>query len=152
MQSAMLLSGKRYVVLLNFMDNPLMAWLLLQDSFIFLYKRVDLKLYRLLICDFNINDIATVLTDVSGGRPLPVSSSSLPLIQSVYRARHAACQFNMLHSCLIVCWKGRSMVIGWRKNSWNPERVPPVVTFDSVCPSVCLSVYPLAGYRSHLLI
>ena len=152
MQSAMLLSGKRYVVLLNFMDNPLMAWLLLQDSFIFLYKRVGLKLYRLLICDSNINDIATVLTDVSGGRELLVSGSSLSLIPSVYRAHHAACQFNKLYACLIACWKGRSMVIGWRKNSWNPERVPPVVSFECVCLSVCLSVYPLAGYRSHLLI
>ena len=31
---------------------------------------------------------------------------------------------------------GRSLMIGWRKNSWNPERVPSVVTFVSVCVSV----------------
>ena len=30
----------------------------------------------------------------------------------------------------------RSLMIGWRKNSWNPERVPSVVTL-SVCLSVC---------------
>ena len=28
---------------------------------------------------------------------------------------------------------GRSLMIGWRKNSWNPERVPTVVTFVCVC-------------------
>ena len=28
---------------------------------------------------------------------------------------------------------GRSLLIAWRKNSWNPERVPSVVTFVSVC-------------------
>ena len=31
---------------------------------------------------------------------------------------------------------GRSLMIGWRKKSWNPERVPTVVTL-SVCVSVC---------------
>ena len=41
---------------------------------------------------------------------------------------------------------GRSLMIGWRKKSWNPERVPSVVTL-CVCLSVCLC----AGYRSHLL-
>ena len=35
---------------------------------------------------------------------------------------------------------GRSLMIGWRKNSWNPERVPSVVTFVCVCLCVCLSV------------
>ena len=35
---------------------------------------------------------------------------------------------------------GWSLVIGWRKNSWNPERVPTVVTFVCVCLSVCVSV------------
>ena len=35
----------------------------------------------------------------------------------------------------------RSLMIGWRKNSWNPKRVPTVVTFVSVCLQVCLSVY-----------
>ena len=35
---------------------------------------------------------------------------------------------------------GRSLMIGWGKNSWNPERVPSVVTFVCVCLSVCLSV------------
>ena len=29
---------------------------------------------------------------------------------------------------------GRSLMIGWRENSWNPERVPSVFTFVSVCP------------------
>ena len=28
-------------------------------------------------------------------------------------------------------------MIGWRKNSWNPERVSSVFTFVSVCVSVC---------------
>ena len=42
---------------------------------------------------------------------------------------------------------GRSLMIGWRKKSWNPERVPSVVTL-SVCVSVCL----WTGYRAHLLI
>ena len=49
---------------------------------------------------------------------------------------------------------GRSLMIGWRKNSWNPERVPTVVTFVSVmsvCLFVCLSVCLSAAYRSHLL-
>jgi len=41
----------------------------------------------------------------------------------------------------------RSLMIGWRKNSWNPERVSSVFTFVSVCVSVC--VY--ADYRAHLL-
>ena len=36
----------------------------------FLYKLVGLKLYRLLFCDFGVNDIATVLTVVQGGRGL----------------------------------------------------------------------------------
>ena len=31
-------------------------------------------------------------------------------------------------------------MIGWRKKSWNPERVPSVVTFVCVCLSVCLCV------------
>ena len=34
----------------------------------------------------------------------------------------------------------RSLMIGWRKNSWNPERVSSVFTFVSVCLCVCLSV------------
>ena len=41
---------------------------------------------------------------------------------------------------------GRSLMIGWRKKSWNPERVPTVVT---LC--VCPCVRPWAAYRSHLL-
>ena len=32
---------------------------------------------------------------------------------------------------------GRSLMIGWRKKSWNPERVPSVFTFVSVCLCVC---------------
>ena len=31
----------------------------------------------------------------------------------------------------------RSLMIGWRTNSWNPERVSSVFTFVSVCVSVC---------------
>ena len=42
---------------------------------------------------------------------------------------------------------GRSLMIGWRKNSWNPERVPTVVSFVSVRPSVSL----YASYWSHFL-
>ena len=38
---------------------------------------------------------------------------------------------------------GRSLMIGWRKKSWNPERVPSVFTFVSVC--LCV------GYRARLL-
>ena len=34
---------------------------------------------------------------------------------------------------------GRSLMIGWRKNSWNPERMPTVVTFVSVC--LCVHFY-----------
>ena len=34
---------------------------------------------------------------------------------------------------------GRSLMIGWRKKSWNPERVPTVVTL-TVCVCVCVSV------------
>ncbi len=45
----------------------------------------------------------------------------------------------------------RSLMIGWRKNSWNPERVSSVFTFVSVCLSVCLCVCLYAGYRAHLL-
>ena len=45
---------------------------------------------------------------------------------------------------------GRSLMIGWRKKSWNPERVPSVVTL-SVCLCVCVSVCLCAGYRAHLL-
>ena len=41
----------------------------------------------------------------------------------------------------------RSLMIGWRKNSWNAERVPSVVTFVSVCLCVC----PFAGCRAHFL-
>ena len=37
---------------------------------------------------------------------------------------------------------GRSLMIGWRKKSWNTERVPTVVT---LCVRVC------AAYMSHLL-
>ena len=37
---------------------------------------------------------------------------------------------------------GRSLMIGWRKKSWNPERVPSVVTFVCVCLCVCVSVCP----------
>ena len=37
-----------------------------------------------------------------------------------------------------VCVLGRSLMIGWRKNSWNPERVSSVFTFVSVRLSVCL--------------
>ena len=32
---------------------------------------------------------------------------------------------------------GRSLMIGWRKKSWNLERVPLVFTFVCVCVSVC---------------
>ena len=39
----------------------------------------------------------------------------------------------------------RSLMKGWRKKSWTPERAPTVVTM-----SVCLSVCPCAGYRAHL--
>ena len=35
---------------------------------------------------------------------------------------------------------GRSLMICWRKKSWNPERVSFVFTFVSVCLCVCLSV------------
>ena len=47
----------------------------------------------------------------------------------------------------LMTWQilGRSLMIGWRKNSWNPERVPTVVTFVSVCLSVCVSVRPRAA-------
>ena len=38
--------------------------------------------------------------------------------------------------CLLL---GRSLMIGWRKKSWNPERVPSVVTL-CVCLCVCPSV------------
>ena len=31
-------------------------------------------------------------------------------------------------------------MIGWRKHSWNPERVSSVFTFVCVCLSVCVSV------------
>ena len=37
----------------------------------------------------------------------------------------------------------RSLMIGWRKNSWNPERVSSVFTF------ACFSLW--TGYRKHLL-
>ena len=40
--------------------------------------------------------------------------------------------WNMRKKCIL----GRSLMIGWRKKSWNPERVPSVVTL-SVCLSVC---------------
>ena len=45
----------------------------------------------------------------------------------------------------------RSLMIGWRKNSWNSERLSSVFTFVSVCLSVCLCVCLYAGYRAHLL-
>ena len=34
----------------------------------------------------------------------------------------------------------QSLMIGWRKNSWNSERVSSVFTFVSVCLPVCLCV------------
>ena len=34
----------------------------------------------------------------------------------------------------------RSLMIGWRENSWNPERVSSVFTFVSVRLSVCVCV------------
>ena len=43
----------------------------------------------------------------------------IPLNQAIYR------------------FLGRSSMIGWRKNSWNPERVPREVTFMYDCLSVC---------------
>ena len=46
-----------------------------------------------------------------------------------------------------VVFLNRSLMIGWRKNSWNPERVSSVFTFVSVCLSACM----YAGYRAHLL-
>ena len=45
---------------------------------------------------------------------------------------------------------GRSLMTGWRKNSWNPERVPSVVTFVSVPLSVCISVCTRATGHSFL--
>ena len=42
---------------------------------------------------------------------------------------------------------GRSLMIGGRKKSWNPERVPSVVTLCVLC--VCLCVCLWTGYRSH---
>ena len=39
-----------------------------------------------------------------------------------------------MNNCIdIYMLLGRSLMIGWRKNSWNHERVPTVVTFVSVC-------------------
>ena len=43
---------------------------------------------------------------------------------------------------------GRSLMIGWRTNSWNPEGVSTVVAFVCVCLSVCLSVYTRATEHS----
>ena len=33
----------------------------------------------------------------------------------------------------------RSLMIGWRKHYWNPERVSPVFTFVRVCMCVCIT-------------
>ena len=45
---------------------------------------------------------------------------------------------------------GRSLMIGWRKNSWNPERVPTEVTCVCVCLRVCLSVTRLQSTSFYL--
>ena len=37
----------------------------------------------------------------------------------------------------------QSLMIGWRKNSWNPERMSSVFTFMCACLCVCLSVHLL---------
>ena len=42
-------------------------------------------------------------------------------------------------SCRCSQMLGRSLMIGWRKKSWNPERVPSVVTL-SLCLCACLCV------------
>ena len=42
-----------------------------------------------------------------------------------------------------------SLMIGWRKNSWNPEKVSSVFTFVFVSLSICVCVS--TGYRVHLL-
>ena len=46
---------------------------------------MGLKLYRLLICDFGVNDIAMLLTEVSLGRGLLVTLSSLSLTAVHYK-------------------------------------------------------------------
>ena len=47
------------------------------------------------------------------------------------------CQFDLILSFSLIfdtlLLLGRSLMIGWRKNSWKPERVPSVVTFVCVC-------------------
>ena len=40
----------------------------------------------------------------------------------------------MMHGCQLL---DRSLMIGWSKNSWNPERVSSVFTLISVCLSIC---------------
>ena len=71
---------------------------------------------------------------------------------AIFHRRHAAVKNNedwySKFAFLHFLWRflGRSLMIGWRKKSWNPERVPTVVTL-SVCPSVC----PSTTYRAHLL-
>ena len=73
---------------------------------------------------------------------LPVSQDCTSCLES----RWMSCP---CWSCYVPCWRvgytivlGRSLMIGWRKKSWNHERVPSVVTL-CVCPCVCPSVNEL---------
>ena len=56
---------------------------------------------------------------------------------------HSHCEFGWLMMIslewdinLFMIELGRSLMIGWRKKTWNPERLPSVVTL-SVCVCVC---------------
>ena len=44
-----------------------------------------------------------------------------------------------VHKNIMAGILSRSLMTGWRKNSWNHEKVSSVVTL-SVCPSVCVCV------------
>ena len=84
---------------------------------------------------------------------------SLSLVESCKKSRHplSLIELKSKRECAQTYWNtwnvhtncfdiavykhllGRSLMIGWRKKSWNPERVPSVVTL-SVCLCVCVSV------------
>ena len=96
--------------------------LTLQGTFAYC-KWVFSSSWNLKVCGW----VRDMITHLGEGR-----GCLMPLI--AYTVIHAYAQswVNARHNEELL---GRSLMIGWRKNSWNPERVPSVVTL-CVRPSV----------------